>query len=107
MSGFVAESRWRHLGLGSALRSRGGKRYRVSRERASCTPWIRWISGEMEVTIKSLLRAPCAVKVARTVLTGEMGRRTDGQRASFLPTMPALPGPHLVCVHSHFTFASF
>src|SRR2546427_10359448 len=28
MSGFVAESRWRHLGLGSALRERGGKQYK-------------------------------------------------------------------------------
>ena len=27
MSGFVAESRWRHLGLGSGLRGRVGKQY--------------------------------------------------------------------------------
>ena len=40
----------------------------------------------MEVTIKSLSREPCAVKVARTVLTGGLGRRTIWQRALILPT---------------------
>ena len=76
MSGFVAESGWRHPGLGSALRKRGGKRDTVLRERVSCTPRTRWNPDEMEVTINSLFREPCAVKAAYSVLTGGLGRRT-------------------------------
>src|SRR5438309_5641233 len=45
-----------------------------------------------------------AYSTARTVLTGGMGRRTDGQRASFLPTMPPLPRAHLIFIHADLVF---
>src|SRR5439155_7859963 len=47
---------------------------------------MRWNPDEMEVTIKSLFREPCAVKAAYPVLTGGLGRRTVRQRALILPT---------------------
>jgi hypothetical protein len=37
MSGFVAESGWRHPGLGSALRKRVGKEYRGSQRMRKLT----------------------------------------------------------------------
>ncbi len=76
MSGFVAESRWRHLGLGSALRERVGKQYKGSqRMRKLTTENVRGV-GEIDPSCKTpLSREPCAVKVARTGLTGGLGKR--------------------------------
>src|SRR4030095_3360208 len=87
MSGFVAESRWRHLGLGSGLRERVGKQYTGTQRTRNAVPG----EGSVELAkwtflIISLCREPYEVKVSRTGLTGGMGRRTVRQRALCLPT---------------------
>src|ERR1700746_2950557 len=87
MSGFVAESRWRHLGLGSALRERGGQQYTGTQRTRNA------VHGEGSVELAkwtfpiiSLAREPYEAKVSRTGLTGGMGRRTVRQRALCLPS---------------------
>jgi hypothetical protein len=70
MSGFVAESGWRHPGLGSALRERGGQRDKGTqgtRKLSTMDVVEAWRKGRHH-TCPS--REPCAVKVACTVLTG-------------------------------------
>jgi len=76
MSGFVAESRWRHPGLGSALRERGGKRYKGTQRTRKA------VHGEGSVELAkwtfpiiSLSREPYEAKVSRTGLTGGLGKR--------------------------------
>src|SRR4029434_4848682 len=87
MSGFVAESRWRHLGLGSALRERVGKQYKGTQRtrkavHGECTVEL----AKWTFPIISLCREPYEAKVSRTGLTGGMGRRTVRQRALCLPS---------------------
>src|SRR6266481_2639224 len=87
MSGFVAESRWRHLGLGSALRERVGQQYTGTQRthkavHGECTVEL----AKWTFPIISLSREPYEAKVSRTGLTGGMGRRTVRQRALCLPT---------------------
>src|SRR5256712_13428814 len=92
MSGFVAESRWRHLGLGSALRERVGKQYKGTQRtrkavHGECTVEL----AKWTFPIISLCREPYEAKVSRTGLTGGMGRRTVRQRALCLPSPLAFP----------------
>ena len=87
MSGFVAESRWRHLGLGSALRERVGQQYTGTQRtrkavHGECTVEL----AKWTFPIISLCREPYEAKVSRTGLTGGMGRRTVRQRALCLPS---------------------
>src|SRR2546430_5323320 len=87
MSGFVAESRWRHLGLGSALRERVGKQYTGTQRtrkavHGECTVEL----AKWTLPIISLSREPYEAKVSRTGLTGGTGRRTVRQRALCLPS---------------------
>ena len=76
MSGFVAESGWRHPGLGSALRERVGKRYKGTQRTRKA------VHGEGSVELAkwtfpiiSLSREPYEAKVSRTGLTGGLGKR--------------------------------
>src|ERR1700745_2012379 len=93
MSGFVAESRWRHLGLGSALRGRVGKqdtgtqRTRKAVHGEGSVELAKWT-----FPIISLCREPYEAKVSRTGLTGGMGRRTGRQRALCLPSKAVYTG---------------
>jgi hypothetical protein len=72
---------WRRpLGIGSVTANYSGNAQAV-------TPRTRWNPDEINVIVNCpLYREPCAVKVARTVLTGGLGKRTLGQRALILPT---------------------
>src|SRR2546428_11136672 len=87
MSGFVAESGWRHPGLGSALRERGGKPYTGTQRTRKAVHGERSVElAKWTFPIISFSREPYEAKVSRTGLTGGMGRRTVRQRALCLPS---------------------
>ena len=73
--------------MAKALRERVGKQYKGSqRMRKLTTENVRGV-GEIDPSCKTpLSREPCAVKAARTGLTGGLGRRAVRERALILPT---------------------
>ena len=76
MSGFVAESRWRHLGLGSGLRARVGKQYKGTQRTRNAVHGEGTVElAKWTLPIISLAREPYEAKVSRTGLTGGLGRR--------------------------------
>src|SRR5215471_21405419 len=86
MSGFVAESRWRHLGLGSALRERVGQQYTGTQRtrkavHGECTVEL----AKWTLPIISLCREPYEAKVCAAgrgaeslMQSGEVRREASG-----------------------------